>query len=207
MDAREWFTGVRVLPVVGVTDADAGVALAEALLEGGIDVIEVTLRHPSALEAIRRIGRARLPIKVAAGSIQSPADCERAIAAGASLLVSPGATAALLEYAAGAAVPLLPGVATPSEALSAAAFGFQTVKVFPIAALGGVATLRAWSAPMPALGFVPSGGVTAASAPAYLAEPSVRAIGVSFLTAAPSDPARITQRARAARDGHFDSMG
>jgi 2-dehydro-3-deoxyphosphogluconate aldolase/(4S)-4-hydroxy-2-oxoglutarate aldolase len=206
MDAGTWFAKVTVLPVVSLTDAEQALPLAEALLVGGIEAIEITLRHAAGLEGIRRLRRAGLPIQVAAGSVRNADDFARAADAGAGLMVSPGTTDALIAYASDQPLPFLPGVATPSEAMRAFDSGFATQKVFPIAALGGINTLRAWHAPLPALRFVPSGGIAPKDAAAYLIEASVLAIGVSFLTAGQPSSTELTRRARAAAGGAFSSL-
>jgi 2-dehydro-3-deoxyphosphogluconate aldolase/(4S)-4-hydroxy-2-oxoglutarate aldolase len=194
--------GVRVVPVVTIDDAAAAVPLARALLAGGIDVIEVTLRTPAALEAIRRIARELPQVAAGAGTVLSKAQAEDAVAAGARFLVSPGLTPAVADAGLAAAVPLLPGVATVSEAMAAAERGFIFLKFFPAEAIGGAAALKALAAPLPHLRFCPTGGIDAAKAAAYLALPNVVCVGGSWM--APPDAVRdgdwnrITALSRAA---------
>jgi len=200
-DALEQILAVGpVLPVVTIPEAEQAVPLARALLAGGISTIEITLRTPSALEAIRRVAAEVPEMLVGAGTILSPADAEAAASAGARFLVSPGLTPALLMAAGWFSVPLLPGVATASEAMTARDAGFRLLKLFPAEAVGGKALLKGIGGPLPDLGFCPTGGVTLESAPGYLALPNVRCVGGSWI--APEalikagDWAAITARAR-----------
>jgi 2-dehydro-3-deoxyphosphogluconate aldolase/(4S)-4-hydroxy-2-oxoglutarate aldolase len=174
-----------VAPVVAVvTIADAGVAapLAQALLDGGIAAIEVTLRTPAALDAIRTIAKNLPQAAVGAGTVLSVADFEAAAAAGARFAVSPGATPALIDAAEKSPLPWLPGAATASEAMVLAGYGYTLQKFFPAEAAGGVEYLRALSGPLPGIRFCPTGGVRADSAPEYLRLPNVIAVGGSWLT-------------------------
>lgn len=177
-----------VVPVVTIDDAEAAVPLARALLAGGIDVIEVTLRTPSAMEAIRRIAASLPQMAAGAGTVLSKAQAEDAVAAGAGFLVSPGLTAAVAEAGLSAPVPLLPGVATASEAMAAAEYGFTFLKFFPAETIGGAAALKALAAPLAHLRFCPTGGIDAAKAAAYLALPNVVCVGGSWM--APADAVR-----------------
>lgn len=192
-----------VIPVVTIEEARAAVPLARALLAGGIGVIEVTLRTPAALEAIRRI-RGEVPeMVVGAGTVLAPAGLEAAAAAGAAFAVSPGTTGELLAAARGCPVPLLPGMATASEAMVLLAHGHRFAKLFPAEAVGGVALLRALAGPFPELAFCPTGGIGPANAASYLSCPNVRCVGGSWLAPAEAlregDWPRITGLARAAR--------
>lgn len=194
--------GVGVVPVVTIDDADAAVPLARALLAGGIDVIEVTLRTPAAIEAIRRICAELPQVAAGAGTVLSKGQAEDAVAAGARFLVSPGLTPAVADAGLAAPVPLLPGVATASEAMEAAERGFTFLKFFPAEAIGGAAALKALAAPLSHLRFCPTGGIDAAKAAAYLALANVVCVGGSWM--APSDAVgagdwgRITELSRAA---------
>jgi 2-dehydro-3-deoxyphosphogluconate aldolase/(4S)-4-hydroxy-2-oxoglutarate aldolase len=174
-----------VAPIVAVvTIADAGVAapLAQALLDGGIAAIEVTLRTPAALDAIRTIAKHLPQAAVGAGTVLSVADFEAAAAAGARFAVSPGATPALIDAAEKSPLPWLPGAATASEAMVLAGYGYTLQKFFPAEAAGGVEYLRALSGPLPGIRFCPTGSVRADSAPEYLRLPNVIAVGGSWLT-------------------------
>ena len=192
-----------VVPVVTIADAATAVPLARALLAGGIAVIEVTLRTAAAAEAIRRI-RAEVPAMiVGAGTVLSPAQLDLARSLGAAFAVSPGATPRLLDAAAESPLPLLPGIATASEAMLLLERGLSLAKFFPAAAAGGPALLRALAGPFPELRFCPTGGIDAGNAAAYLALPNVVCVGGSWLAPADAvaagDWRRIENLARAAR--------
>ena len=173
---------VGVVPVVTIEEAASAVPLARALLAGGIDVIEVTLRTPAAIEAIRQIASAVPEMAVGAGTVLSPAQLDESVAAGACFVVSPGLTPAIAEAGLAAPVPLLAGVATASEAMAAAERGLTFLKFFPAEAVGGAAALKALGAPLPHIRFCPTGGIDAAKAPAYLALSNVVCIGGSWMS-------------------------
>jgi len=169
-----------VVAVVTLDDPSAAVPLARALVAGGVRAIEVTLRTPAALEAITRAAAVEGAC-VGAGTVCSPRDLEAAASAGAAFAVSPGATDVLLAAARAASFPLLPGVATASEVMSAVAAGFDRLKLFPAEAVGGPPLLKALAGPFPSVRFCPTGGITPANAPAYLALENVAAVGGSWL--------------------------
>lgn len=200
MTARDLLIRARTLPVLVIEDVAHAVPLARALAAGGLTVLEVTLRTPAALGAIEAIARSVPDVEVGAGTVLSRADLEAAVRAGASFAVSPGATPALLEFARLANVPFIPGVATASEIMAAREEGFMTQKFFPAEANGGVAALKALSAPIADVRFCPTGGVTPENAPAWRALPAVVCVGGSWM--APTDAvragdwARITELAR-----------
>ena len=176
---------LRLAPVVAVVtieDANAAVPLARALLEGGIYAIEVTLRTPAALEAIRAIAGESPRAAVGAGTVLSVADFKAAAAAGAKFAVSPGATPALIDAAEKSPLPWLPGAATASEAMALAERGCALQKFFPAQAAGGVDHLRSLGGPLPQVRFCPTGGITAQNAPEYLRLPNVVCVGGSWLT-------------------------
>ncbi len=173
-----------VVPVVRVERAQDAVPVARALLDGGVTVIELTLRTPAALEAIRLVAAEVPEITVGAGTVTSDIQVERAIDAGAEFLVSPGFTESLLETFLGAPVPALPGVATVGEAMRAAERGLDRLKLFPAGASGGIALLRGLGEVLPGIAFCPTGGITAQSAPDYLALANVACVGGSWLTPA-----------------------
>lgn len=193
---------VPVVPVVVIDDLAHAVPVARALVEGGLPVIELTLRTPVALDAIEAIAAEVPEILVGAGTIVAPGQVKQAVDAGAQFLVSPGATPALLSAMASSGVPFLPGTATVSEALAVLEAGFTEMKFFPAEASGGAAFLRSIASPLPAARFCPTGGITAASAASYLALPNVGCVGGSWLTPADAlaggDWARVTELARAA---------
>jgi len=191
-----------VIPVIVINDLAHAVPLAQALVAGGVRVLEVTLRTPMGLAAIRAIAEAVKGAIVGVGTITSPEEFELAIAAGALFGVSPGLTPVLIEAARASSLPMLPGVMTPSEAIAARAAGFTELKLFPAQQAGGIGMLKAMGGPFPDLTFCPTGGVTPASAPDFLALPNVGCVGGSWIT--PSDIlvrrdwARITELAAAA---------
>ena len=191
-----------VVPVIVLDDARHAVPLARACMAGGIAVLEVTLRTPAGLEAIRRIAAEVPDAWVGAGTVTTVADVARVAAAGARFAVSPGFDRAVAAAARDHGLPLMPGVMTPSEAMAAVAEGFDLLKFFPAGAAGGVPMLKALAGPFPALRFCPTGGIDARSALEYLALPNVVAVGGSWLTPASAidreDWAAITTLARAA---------
>lgn len=191
-----------VIPVLTIERAAEAVPLARALAQGGLPVIEVTLRTAAALEAARAIAAELPEVALGIGTVTSPADVERAVKAGAQFLVTPGTSAVLADALAAAAVPALPGCATVSEAIALAERGFQVLKFFPAEASGGMPWLKAVAAPLPALRFCPTGGIDMRNAGAYLALPNVIAIGGSWVAPkealAAGDFGRITALAREA---------
>ncbi len=182
--ARDIFRLARIVPVVSVDDPDQGVALARALVAGGLPVVEMTLRSPNALKVTEAIARHVPEAMLGLGTILSVAQIVAAINAGARFLVSPGVTPALAEAAAGCTVPFLPGVATISEAMHLREMGFRTLKFFPAESSGGVAALKGFHPVLPDLSFCPTGGITAASALSYLALPNVAGLGGSWIAPA-----------------------
>ncbi|UMG94507.1 bifunctional 4-hydroxy-2-oxoglutarate aldolase/2-dehydro-3-deoxy-phosphogluconate aldolase [Nocardioides sp. TF02-7] len=176
---------VPVMPVVVIDDATRAVPLARALVAGGLPAIELTLRTPAALDAIRAIAAEVPEILVGAGTVVRPEQAKLAQEAGARFLVSPGATPALLDAMAGTGLPFLPGTSTVSEVLAVLEAGFTEMKFFPAEAAGGAAYLKAIASPVPDARFCPTGGITAATAAAYLALPNVGCVGGSWL--APAD--------------------
>jgi len=173
-----------VVAVVVVERLADAVPMAKALVAGGVLAIEVTLRTPVALDAMRAIAAEVEGAQVGAGTVITPADLAAAERAGARFAVSPGATATLVAAAADSALPWLPGVATASEAMAALERGHRHLKLFPAEAAGGTALLRGLHGPLPGLRFCPTGGITPASAGNYLALPNVACVGGSWLTPA-----------------------
>lgn len=176
-----------VLPVLAIDRLEDAVPLARTLVSAGLPVLEVTLRSGIALEAIRRIRAEVAGAVVGAGTVRSHADLEAVTAAGAAFAISPGATPALYDAAADSPTPWLPGVATASELMAGLERGVTRFKLFPAASLGGPGLLRAWQGPFPMARFCPTGGIDAASAPAWLALPSVITVGGSWM----APPARV----------------
>lgn len=174
-----------VMPVVVLNDVEHAVPVAQALLRGGIRIIEVTLRTPAALASIERITDSVPDLVVGAGTVTAPGHAKQALDAGARFIVTPGATDGLLDAVAATGLPFLPGVSTVSEAMRAAERGCTVLKFFPAEAAGGAAYLKSIFGPLPGLRFCPTGGITVDSAPKYLALPNVGCVGGSWLT--PSD--------------------
>ena len=172
---------VRVVPVLTVDDPDDGVELVRALVEAGLPAVEITLRTPTGLTAIRRASVEVPAAVVGAGSVTSAALATEAIDAGARFVVSPGLDDGVIDVASGAAIPVIPGIATATELLRAVNAGLGTVKLFPAELLGGPALITAYSAIWPEVRFMPTGGVTAQTAPAYLALAQVLAVGGSWM--------------------------
>lgn len=171
-----------VIPVMVVEKIEDAVPLARALYNGGLKVLEITLRTPCALDAITAMVE-NLPedAVIGAGTIITPKDLEAAVKAGSSFLVSPGTTPALIEAAKASSVPLLPGVATPTEVMNLYVQGFDHMKFFPAEAAGGVPMLKSIGGPLPQITFCPTGGIDLAKAPTYLALPNVACVGGTWM--------------------------
>ena len=172
------FRGISVIPVLTIERERDAVPLAHALFEGGLSVIEITLRTAAAPGAIAAIMRELPQVTIGAGTVMRAADIAIAVHAGARFLVSPGLTLAT-------ELPYLPGVATPSEVMTARALGICVMKLFPAEALGGTAWLKAMAPVFPGVAFCPTGGIDEASAAEYLALPNVPMVGGSWM--APKD--------------------
>jgi 2-dehydro-3-deoxyphosphogluconate aldolase/(4S)-4-hydroxy-2-oxoglutarate aldolase len=173
-----------VIPVLTVEGPHDAVPLAEALVAGGLPVLEITLRTDGALAAMEAIARHVPGAVVGAGTVLSASQVKESVSAGAKFLVSPGATGALAEAAAESTAPLLPGVATASEAMMMGELGHHVLKFFPAEPAGGVSYLKSLSAPLPHFTFCPTGGIDAEKAKAYLALPNVICVGGSWVTPA-----------------------
>ncbi len=192
-----------VIPVIVLQRIEDAVPLAEALLAGGVKVLEVTLRTPIALQCIEAIAKALPEAIVGAGTLRSDADARAALNAGARFAVSPGYTAAIGRSCRQLGLPLLPGVATAGEVMAATADGFNFLKFFPAVQAGGLAMLKALAGPFPEVAFCPTGGITLQTAPQFLALDNVRVCGGSWLTPADAlaagDWPRITRLASEAQ--------
>jgi 2-dehydro-3-deoxyphosphogluconate aldolase/(4S)-4-hydroxy-2-oxoglutarate aldolase len=203
LDTRSLASHGPVIPVIVIQRLEQAVPLARALVEGGVKVLEVTLRTPVALAAIEAIARAVPEAVVGAGTLRLPADAKAARDAGSTFAVSPGYTAALGAACRAAGLPLLPGVATGSDVMSAMADGLDFLKFFPAQQAGGIPMLKALAGPFPDVAFCPTGGITLETAPQFLALPNVLVCGGSWLTPADAvaagDWARITRLAREAQ--------
>ncbi|WP_019064367.1 bifunctional 4-hydroxy-2-oxoglutarate aldolase/2-dehydro-3-deoxy-phosphogluconate aldolase [Streptomyces prunicolor] len=179
-----------VLPVVVIEDVADAVPLARALVAGGLPAIEVTLRTPVALDALRAIAGEVPGAVVGAGTVLTPGQVKECVGAGAQFLVSPGWTELLLEAMQGSGVPFLPGVSTTSEVVALLERGVREMKFFPAQASGGTAYLRALAGPLPQARFCPTGGIGVNSAPEYLALPNVGCVGGSWMIPADAVAAR-----------------
>jgi len=201
-DVGGLLAGTAVIPVLMVESVETGVALARALVAGGLAVLEITLRTPAALEVIRAIGREIEGAVVGAGTVLHPQQYRAAERAGARFVVSPGATGNLLAYAEARETPFLPGAVTASEVMTLLERGYSCMKFFPAEPAGGIAHLKALAAPLPEARFCPTGGIDAASAPRYLGLPNVLCVGGSWVApgdaVAAGDWPTITALARAA---------
>jgi len=173
-----------VLPVLTIEDPETAVGLAETLFEAGLPVVEVTLRTPAALDAIRAMSEAVEGMTVGAGTIMNESDLERVSAAGAVFAISPGGSPALYRAALDGKIPFVPGVATASEIMVGVEFGWSRFKFFPAEASGGVATLKSWGGPFPAVRFCPTGGISGANAADYLRQKNVMTVGGSWMVPA-----------------------
>jgi len=192
-----------VIPVIVLHRVQDAVPLAEALLAGGVRVLEVTMRTPVALQCIAAIAKALPQALVGAGTIRSAADAQAAMDAGSCFAVSPGYTTEVGAACRRIGLPLLPGVATASEVMAAQADGLSFLKFFPAQQAGGIAMLKALGGPFPDIAFCPTGGISLATAPQFLALSNVKVCGGSWLTPADAvaagDWARITRLAREAQ--------
>jgi 2-dehydro-3-deoxyphosphogluconate aldolase/(4S)-4-hydroxy-2-oxoglutarate aldolase len=174
-----------VIPVLTIDRVADAVPLARALVKGGLPVLEVTLRTPVALDAIRAMAAEVPDALLGAGTVLDAKQAEQARRASARFLVSPGCTQALAQAAAASGLPFLPGVQTVSEAMALSEQGFRLMKFFPAGQAGGLGWLKAVAAPLAGLSFCPTGGIGADSAPSYLALANVACVGGSWV--APSD--------------------
>lgn len=174
-----------VVPVLIVEDTAHAAPLARALVAGGLKALEVTLRTPAALYAIRAMTDAAPEAVIGAGTLRTAADVRAAVAAGARFGVSPGLSDAVLDAAKEAGLPMLPGIATPTEAMRGAERGLDHLKFFPAEANGGAPVLKAWASPLAGLSFCPTGGVSPENAANYLSLPNVVCAGGSWI--APQD--------------------
>ncbi|GAA8937946.1 bifunctional 4-hydroxy-2-oxoglutarate aldolase/2-dehydro-3-deoxy-phosphogluconate aldolase [Helicobacter pylori] len=171
-----------IVPVVVIENIKDAVPLAQSLIEGGIQIIEVTLRSSCALEAIELIAKNVPKMRVGAGTILNPAQLEQAQNRGAEFLISPGLTIKLLEYAKKKDMPLIPGVSSSSEVMQALELGYSALKFFPAEYCGGVKLLNAFNGPFKGVKFCPTGGISADNMRSYLNLENVLCVGGSWLT-------------------------
>jgi 2-dehydro-3-deoxyphosphogluconate aldolase / (4S)-4-hydroxy-2-oxoglutarate aldolase len=181
---QQIMTTSPVIPVMVINKLEQAVPLAHALVNGGLKVLEITLRTPVALEAIRRI-KAEVPDAiVGAGTIINTHTLHQAIEAGSEFIVSPGVTDSLIDAAIASGVPILPGVVSPSEVMRLLEKGITAMKFFPAEAAGGIPMLKSLGGPLPQVTFCPTGGVTPNNAPEYLALNNVACVGGSWMAPA-----------------------
>ncbi|MFJ6791460.1 bifunctional 4-hydroxy-2-oxoglutarate aldolase/2-dehydro-3-deoxy-phosphogluconate aldolase [Streptomyces angustmyceticus] len=185
-----------VIPVVVLDDAADAVPLARALVAGGLPAIEVTLRTPAALDAIRAVAAEVPEAMIGAGTVLTPGQAEAARAAGARFLVSPGWSPRLLGAMKDSGLPFLPGVSTASEVVTLLEEGLTELKFFPAEAAGGTAYLASLATPLPRARFCPTGGIGPASAPSYLALPNVGCVGGTWMLPAGALAAKDWDRVR-----------
>lgn len=202
MNTLELATHGPVIPVIVIQTLEDAVPMAQALVDGGVKVLEITLRTPIALQCMEAIA-AKVPgAIVGAGTIRSVADAKAAKNAGCLFGVSPGYTSEVGRACRDIGLPLLPGVSTASEVMMANADGYGFLKLFPATAVGGINLLKALHGPFPDVAFCPTGGITVETAPQFLALPNVKVCGGSWLTPADAvaakDWARITRLAKEA---------
>ncbi|WP_231202494.1 bifunctional 4-hydroxy-2-oxoglutarate aldolase/2-dehydro-3-deoxy-phosphogluconate aldolase [Helicobacter pylori] len=171
-----------IVPVVVVENIKDAVPLAQSLIEGGIHIIEVTLRSSCALEAIELIAKNVPKMRVGAGTILNPTQLEQAQNRGAEFLISPGLTIKLLEYAKKKDKPLIPGISSSSEVMQALELGYNALKFFPAEYCGGVKLLNAFNGPFKGVKFCPTGGISADNMRSYLNLENVLCVGGSWLT-------------------------
>lgn len=171
-----------LVPVITIEDPDTAVALGEALIAGGINVLEITLRTEHGLNAIRALRKALPDAWIGAGTVKSVAQYREAEAAGAQFIITPGSTEALLEHGVKAKVPLLPGISTLSEVMLGYALGYREFKFFPAEVAGGVEAVKAFAGPFGDISFCPTGGIRQETASRWLALSNVAAVGGTWLT-------------------------
>lgn len=170
-----------ILPVIVIDDASKAVKLAGALRAGGINCAEVTLRTEAAVQAIANIAEAYPDMLLGAGTVLTKDDVDKAVNAGAKFLVSPGSNPDTIKYCISKNMPIVPGVATPSEVEQALALGLNVLKLFPAEVVGGVKMLKALSSPYSMVKFIPTGGISASNLEAYVSCKNVLACGGSFM--------------------------
>ena len=212
MSVLERIGKTRLVPVCVIDDAATAVPAARAMLQGGVDIMEITLRTSAGLDAIERVADGCPEILVGAGTVLSPEDCKKAVARGAQFIVSPGFDPIIVTYCIEQNVAVLPGCVTPTEITAARNAGLGAVKFFPASVYGGVRAIKALAAPFSGMKFVPTGGVDAKNLAEYLV-PEVLAVGGGWLcdkealhngeyaklTAVCAESVRIVSEARSSR--------
>ncbi len=197
--AEQILVSAGILPVITVDSVEQGQRIADALLEGGLTALELTLRTPAALATIEALKKALPDIVIGAGTVLDEAQIRQSVDAGADFLVTPGTPPALAEALARAPIPAVPGGATPTEFMSLLARGFRCCKLFPASAVGGLAMLKGLAGPLGQLKLCPTGGISESNAAEFLAQPNVLCIGGSWMVPkdwlAAGDWARVRESA------------
>jgi len=201
MTIDELMRKAPVIPVLVIDDVDAAAPIARALVSGGLPVLEVTLRTPAALAVMAEMAKVDGAV-VGAGTVLNAAQLQDAVGAGAQFIVSPGLTDPLAKAALDQGVPFLPGVATAGDIMRGLDHGLDHFKFFPANAAGGITALKALHGPFPAARFCPTGGITAETAPDWLALDPVLCVGGSWVVPNGADPDRIHQLAKTASELH-----
>lgn len=202
--AADLLRDAGVLPVITVHTLDEARAIADALLEGGLNTLELTLRTPVAIDALALLKRERPDIVIGAGTILNADNIRAAVDAGADFLVTPGTPAALADALVDASIPAVPGAATPTEFMALRERGFRNCKLFPASAVGGLAMLKGLAGPLHDMRFCPTGGISESNAAEFLAQPNVLCIGGSWMLdkawIAAGDWARVRETAARAAE-------
>lgn len=203
MDALERFSRSGIVPVVVIDHAGDALPAARALLDGGVDVMEITFRTDAAAEAIRAVSEGCPEMLVGAGTVITPDQCRQAAAAGAQFIVAPGYDEEVVSWCVEKGIPILPGCVTPTEIMAAMKHGLSVLKFFPAGVYGGLSAMKALSGPFKGIKFVPTGGVGPQNAGEYGAAPFIHAVGGSWVCTqgdiAAHNFERITQLCREAR--------
>ncbi|MBH0071169.1 bifunctional 4-hydroxy-2-oxoglutarate aldolase/2-dehydro-3-deoxy-phosphogluconate aldolase [Pseudoalteromonas sp. NZS127] len=181
MSIEKILASAPVVPVVVIEKLEDAAPLARALYNGGLKALEITLRTPIAAEAVKLMKAAVPEAYVGTGTVVDKASFDASVAAGADFMVSPGVSDELLELIKTSDIPFLPGAATPSEVMKLASYGFKYLKFFPAEAAGGTAMLKSIGGPLPDITFCPTGGITLATAPNYLALNNVICVGGTWM--------------------------
>ena len=179
---RIYKTGV--VPVVVLNDAADAVDTADALLAGDIDIMEITLRTPAALDSMRAIAKERPQVLMGAGTVVSLAQCKQALEAGARFIVSPGFDTEVVSYCMENGIPVLPGCVTPTEIMAGLKLGVKVFKFFPAGVYGGLSAMKALSGPFGGIKFVPTGGVNGENMKDYVEAAFIQAVGGSWMCSA-----------------------
>ncbi|SRR5690554_359616 len=199
--AQQILEACPLIPVISIQQPEHALPLAQALVDGGLRVLEVTLRTPHGLKAIREMRQAFPQVWVGAGTVLDPEQFDQAVEHGAQFVITPGITRKLLKHGLEAEVPLVPGIATVSELMEGVALGYRHFKFFPAEVAGGVAALKSFAGPLPEVRFCPTGGIRKETAKDYLTLENVCAVGGTWLTPADavqaSDWGQITEIAKA----------